>query len=191
MFNRHILVTITSAWSSPKDCAISCGQEYDIICCPRPQCYYFMFGTGRSGVGSMFLSAWKPGWEGQSGVQDFCFHLLWGGVGAYPQGHVTELQPMWLAGQLVHTSVGRFSLFCENWLVPVLTSCHENLISSLVYFFLAVRTDQVIKISKFSKFTRFSIKAVLAYTIKVGFQIWFSHPSSPIFQKLEFNLILN
>jgi hypothetical protein len=47
---------------------------------------------------------------GHSGVQDFCFHLLWGGVGAYPQRHVTELQPMWLAGPLAHTSVARFSL---------------------------------------------------------------------------------
>jgi hypothetical protein len=65
------------------------------------------------GVGSMFLRVWKPGWKGQSGVQDFCFHLLCGGVDAYPQGHVTELQPMWLAGQLVHTSIGRFSLLWE------------------------------------------------------------------------------
>jgi hypothetical protein len=145
-----------------------------------------MFGTGTSGVGSMILRVWKPGWgRGQSGVQDFCFHLLWGRVGAYPQGHVTELQPMWLAGQLVHTSVGRFSFFCENRLVLVLTFCYENLIGSLIYcFFLAIGTDQVIKILKYSKFTQFSIRAVLACIITLSFQIRFSQPGSPIFQKL-------
>ncbi len=37
----------------------------------------------------------------------------------------------------VVTSVGWFSLFCENQLVPVLTSCYENLINSLIYFFWA------------------------------------------------------
>jgi hypothetical protein len=46
------------------------------------------------------------------------------------------------------TSVGRFSLFCENRLIPVLTSFYENLIGSLIYlFFLGlVGTNQVIKI---------------------------------------------
>jgi hypothetical protein len=33
------------------------------------------------------------------------------------------------------TSVGRFSLFCENRLIPVLTACYENPIGSLIYYF--------------------------------------------------------
>jgi hypothetical protein len=33
------------------------------------------------------------------------------------------------------TSVGRFSLFCANWPVPVLTLCYENLIGSLLYYY--------------------------------------------------------
>ncbi len=80
------------------------------------------------------------------------------------------------------------SHFCGNRRVPVLTSCYENLIGSLIYLYFGRGNRPEF----FSKFTWFSIKGVLvAYIIKVGFQIQFSHPSSPIFQKLEFNLILN
>jgi hypothetical protein len=74
------------------------------------------------------------------------------------------------------------SFFCENLLVSVLTSCYENLIDSLIYFFLLVRIDQVIKIFKFSTFTRFSNRAVLPYIIIDDFQIWFSQLGSHIFR---------
>jgi hypothetical protein len=55
---------------------------------------------------------------------------------------------------------------------------------SNILFFLAIGTDQVIKILKYSKFTQFSIRAVLACIITLSFQIRFSQPGSPIFQKL-------
>jgi hypothetical protein len=35
-------------------------------------------------------------------------------------------------------NVGRFSFFCENWPIPVLTSCHENLINFLIYVYFWV-----------------------------------------------------
>jgi hypothetical protein len=36
----------------------------------------------------------------------------------------------------IYISVGRFSLFCENWPVSVLSRCYENLISPLIYLFI-------------------------------------------------------
>jgi len=35
-------------------------------------------------------------------------------------------------------SVGRFSLFCENRLIPVLTLCYKNLIGSHIYICVCV-----------------------------------------------------
>jgi hypothetical protein len=90
----------------------------------------------------------------------------------------------------VQTSVGRFSFFCENQTVPILTLCYENLINFLIYFFLLVKTDQVITFFKFFKFIQFSNRAVLAYIIKVDSHIQFSQPGCRIFHKLEFNLMI-
>jgi hypothetical protein len=81
----------------------------------------------------------------------------------------------------VVTSVGQFSLFCENQLGPVWTWCYENLISSLITFFGLVRTDQGINIFNFFKLTRYLDRAVLTYTIPIGFHILFSQPSCWIF----------
>jgi len=78
-------------------------------------------------------------------------------------------------------SVGRFSLFCENRLIPVLTLCYKNLIGSHIYIYMCVcvcvcvcvcffglmRTDHVLRIFIFSKFTRFSNRAVFAYMVTV------------------------
>jgi len=36
-------------------------------------------------------------------------------------------------GWKVETSVGQFSFFCENSLVPILTLCYEKLIGYLIY----------------------------------------------------------
>jgi hypothetical protein len=80
--------------------------------------------------------------------------------------------------QYLSSNMARFSLFqrknqwvafwCMDqcWMVPVLTSCYENLTGSLIYFvFTLVRTDQVVKIFKFSTSTWFSNRAFLAYII--------------------------
>jgi hypothetical protein len=71
--------------------------------------------------------------------------------------------------------LGGRHFFVKNRLVPLLTSCYENLIGSLIYIFWLVKTNHIIKIFKFSKFTQFSNKAVLAYKIIVDFQNWLSH----------------
>ncbi len=63
--------------------------------------------------------------------------------------------------------------------------------SVLIFFFSLVRTDQVIKILKFSTFTRFSNRVILAYITIDGFQIQFSPIGSYIFQTLNFNLTIN
>jgi hypothetical protein len=66
----------------------------------------------------------------------------------------------------------------ENQLVPVLTLCYENLISSHIYISRLVRTDQVLKIFIFSKFNWFPNRVVFAYMITVGSLVWFSQPGS-------------
>jgi hypothetical protein len=78
-----------------------------------------------------------------------------------------------------YSSVGRFSLFCENRLVPVLTPYYETLIGSHIYIYSGlVRTDQILKIFIFSKFTWFSNRVILAYIITVGSLVQFSKPGS-------------
>ncbi len=90
--------------------------------------------------------------------------------------------------------LGGSHFFCENQPVPVLTSCYDNLIGSLIYIYIyiyigLVRTDRVLRIFIFSKFTRFSNRVILAYIITLGSLARFSQPGS-FFWKLIFNLIL-
>ncbi len=76
---------------------------------------------------------------------------------------------------IVYTSVGRFSLFCENHRVLVLSWCYENLTSCLICVFLG-GWGEPIRLSKRIKLTRFSDKSALIYTTTTGFHIQFSQP---------------
>jgi hypothetical protein len=86
--------------------------------------------------------------------------------------HVCELKIV----SIVYTSAGRFSLFCENHPVLVLSWCYENLISSLLYIYIFFGAWEPIRLSKRIKLTRFSDKSVLIYTTTTGFHIQFSQP---------------
>jgi hypothetical protein len=58
---------------------------------------------------------------------------------------------MWDLITHVRSSVGRFSLFCENRPVPILSWCYENPVGSLIYIYLGlVRNGQVINFQIFS-----------------------------------------
>jgi hypothetical protein len=130
------------------------------------QCWYLVLTSRPLMKWSLKVMAYNWWPDSQSEHQD----------SHYCQSYIGEcLLPRSSPKLRVVTSVGRFSLFCENRLVPVLTSCYENLIDSLIYFFLGlVRIDQDIKFFIFFKFTWFSNRVVFAYLTTISFQIQFS-----------------
>jgi hypothetical protein len=71
----------------------------------------------------------------------------------------------------VRSSVGRFSLFCENWPVPILSWCYKNLIGSLIIY-KKLGWGETVRLSfYFFKLTWFSDKSVLIYTTTTRSQI--------------------
>ncbi len=75
----------------------------------------------------------------------------------------------------VFTSVGQFSFFLclrTGWF-QFLQDGYENLIDSLIYIFFGADMNQIrYKFFNFFELTWFSYKAVLTYTITIGFHNW-------------------
>jgi hypothetical protein len=110
------------------------------------QCWYLVLTSRPLMKWSLKVMAYNWWLDSQSEHQDSHYCQLYIGECLLPR---------------VVTSVGWFSLFCENRLDPVLTSCYENLIDSLIYFFWD--WWELIRISRFLfafKFTWFSNRVV-------------------------------